>query len=247
MLPEFPTLAKAPITEALIDIQVQLPSDVNIDTLRDIQRRLAPRFPKMDQRMSVAAQFKIGDEGAELVSQPPHPDGFLLSSETEPLRLQARLDGFTIHRLSPYTKWATFSADAKQLWELYKETANPTKVTRLAVRYINRLELPHHRDLTDFILTVPEIAPKLPQNLADYLMRLVIPNELGSIAVVTQSTVPRGPAPSTYPIVFDIDVFRIVQLAPDDPEIWSIMEELRSYKNMIFFGSLTPTFLETFR
>jgi uncharacterized protein (TIGR04255 family) len=243
----YPTLRNAPITEALIDIRVQLPNDVNIETLRNIQSVLAPRFPKMDQRMSVEAQLKMDEQGAKLIGPPAFPDGVLLSSETEPLRVQARLDGFTVHRLSPYTKWTTFAADAKELWERYKQTARPAKVTRLGVRYINRLELTPYREFTDFILTVPEIAPKLPQKLADYLMRLVIPDETGSIAVVTQSTVPRDANAMTYPIIFDIDVFRVVELAPDAAEIWSIMEELRNYKNLIFFGSLTPKFLETFK
>jgi uncharacterized protein (TIGR04255 family) len=243
----FPTLGKAPITEALIDIRVQLPDDVNIETLRGIQTVLGHRFTKMDQRMSVEAQIKFEEDGAHLVAPTSKPDGFILSSEAEPARVQARLDGFTVNRLSPYTKWAIFSKDAKQLWESYKQIARPTKVTRIAVRYINRLELVTDRNFTDFILTVPEIAPKLPQKLSDYLMRLVIPDELGSIAVITQTTAPRDPNPSTYPIIFDIDVFRTVELTPDDPELWSIMEQLRTYKNLIFFGSLNPTFLETFK
>jgi len=247
MNPVFPTLKNPPITEAVIDIRVELPNEVSLETLQTIQGLLAPRFPKMDQRFSVEAQFKVDEEGAKFIGLPSQPDGFLLSSDKEPVRVQVRLDGFTINMLSPYTKWATFSADARQLWECYKKTARPTKITRLAVRYINRLELAPERDFTDFILTVPEIAPKLPQKLADYLMRLVIPNESGSIAVLTESTVPRSPSSSTYPIVLDIDVFRFVQLAADDAEIWSIMEELRNYKNLIFFGSLNPTFLETFK
>jgi uncharacterized protein (TIGR04255 family) len=201
----------------------------------------------MDQRMSLEAQIKLEEKGARLVAPPAQPDGFLLSSETEPVRLQVRLDGFTAHRLWPYKDWQTFSEDAKNLWRRYKDTAHPTKVTRLGLRYINRLELPLERDFTEFMLTAPEIAPKLPQKLADHFMRLVIPDDSGSIAVVTQTTIPRAQNSITYPFLFDIDVFRDVELAPDAPEMWSIMEELRSLKNLIFFGSLTPTFLETFK
>jgi uncharacterized protein (TIGR04255 family) len=243
----FPTLSRAPITEALIDIRVQLPSEVNLDTLRNFHTFVASRFPKAEERRSVEAQIRLDDSGAHMNSTPPQPDGFVLTSEVEPTRVQVRLDGFTMSRLQPYTRWTIFSADARDLWERYKDIARPTKVTRLAVRYINRLELKPGRDLRDYILTVPDIAPEVPQMLPDYFMRLVIPRDTGSIAVVSQGTVPRGPKATTFPIVFDIDVFRPVDLSSDASEIWSIMEELRMYKNLIFFKSLTPTFLEEFR
>jgi uncharacterized protein (TIGR04255 family) len=244
----FPTLEKAPITEALIDIRVQLPDDVGLDTLRAFQGLVAPRFPQMDERYSVEAQIQVNkEEGAKLTSTPPSPDGFLLSSDSEPVRVQVRRDGFTVHRLRPYNRWSDFSGDAKSLWQQYKALARPIKVTRLEVRYINRLELAPDHDFADYILTAPEVAPALPQGLADYFMRLVIPHESGSLAVITESTLPRDPEASAYPIILDIDVFRDVDLPVDDLEVWSIMEELRGYKNLIFFNSLTPAFLETLK
>ena len=69
---------------------------------------------------------------------------------------------------------------------------SPKKVIRLGLRYINRIEIPlPMRDFKDYILTVPEIAPGVPQGLERFFMRLVIPSdEAQAVAVVTQSMEP---------------------------------------------------------
>jgi hypothetical protein len=55
---------------------------------------------------------------------------------------QARLNGFTFSRLPPYVDWESFRTEARRLWDLYRAVANPIAPTRIAVRYINRLDLP---------------------------------------------------------------------------------------------------------
>lgn len=53
---------------------------------------------------------------------------------------QARLDGFTYSRLAPYDCWEDLCGEARRLWRQYREFAKPERVSRIAVRYINRLD-----------------------------------------------------------------------------------------------------------
>lgn len=245
---DFPILKKAPLTEALIDIQAKLPENIEVAALRNLQTVESDRFTKIEPRGSVEGHIHLDQEGAHFEGGGPlKPDGFIFSSDSEQLRVQARLDGFTISKLPPYSDWESLLFDAKNLWEAYIKAAHPVSVTRLAVRYINKFDLTPNRDFKEFLLTVPEIAPGLPQSLPDFLMRLVVPHESGAIAVITESSAPREADAPNYPMILDIDVFRSVELSADDPEIWSILGELRAYKNLIFFKSLTPEFLENFR
>jgi uncharacterized protein (TIGR04255 family) len=102
------------------------------------------------------------------------------------------------------------------------------------------------RDFKDFILITPEIAPKLPQGLHNFFMRLGIPTEKwNAIAIVTETLKP--PEGDTLPLILDIDVYREIMLPPRSPAIWEALEELRQLKNEIFFDSLTEKAKELFR
>jgi len=51
----FPTLQNAPITEATIDIQASLPSDIDIAQLRTFHNGLEQQFPHVEERLRVSA------------------------------------------------------------------------------------------------------------------------------------------------------------------------------------------------
>jgi uncharacterized protein (TIGR04255 family) len=243
----FPTLRRAPITEATIDIQVSLPPDIDLEKLRAFRRGLEQRFPLVEERVRAAVSFLMNKAAPpEMTSQGPTPDGLLMRSESEALVVQARLDGFSLNKLAPYAKWDALRGQAQELWTRYLDIAHPLTVNRLAVRYINRIELQPGVDFKESILTVPEIAPGVPQGLPEYFMRLVIPHESGATAIVTEASLP--PTSHSLPaMLFDIDVFRFTAIpASDFGGIWSILEDLRAYKNVIFFNSITPKQMEKY-
>lgn len=243
----FPTLRQAPITEATIDIQVGLPPDINLDTLRAFHQGLEQRFPKIDERVHSAVFVQLDKTAApDMSSRGPTPDGLLMKSDEEALVVQARLDGFSVNKLAPYARWTVLREQAEQLWDRYLNIARPVAVKRLAVRYINRIQVQPGVDFKEAILTVPEIASGIPQGLPEYFMRLVIPHESGAIAIVTEAGLP--PSADGLPaILFDIDVFRFPDLGPGEfGTIWTVLEELRAYKNVIFFNSITSKQMEKY-
>src|SRR5205807_10632047 len=92
--------------------------------------------------------------------------GFIYSSSDQKQVYQVRLDGFSFSRLAPYVSWEPFCREARRLWQLYRERLKPAAVTRLAVRYVNRLDIPGERiEIKDYLRTMPEIADGLPQTL----------------------------------------------------------------------------------
>ncbi len=247
---EYETLSKAPITEALIDIHVQLAPDTTIEELRAFyDAEMKAQFPKMDERMLSTGQIKLTlAQPPEMKVAAPRPDGLLMKSEEDAILVQVRLDGFTVNKFQPYLTWEDLKGRTQKLWRKYCQVAHPVKVTRIAVRYTNRIELQPGRDFKDFILTVPEIAPGIPQSLPEFGMRLVIPDESGCMAIVTLSSMHPNSNAEIFPVIFDIDAFRFVDLAAtEEDEMWSLLDELRDYKNLIFFKSINPELLEKYK
>jgi len=239
----------APITEALLDIRVQLPPEIDLDKLKTFHEPIKNRFPVKEERISFEAGFQISPKTEPIVlPSTKKPDGYFFRSHTENKVVQARLDGFTFNKLKPYTNWGTFSSEALELWKLYLEIAKPIKIIRIALRYINKIEIPiPMNEFKDYILTVPEIAPNIPQALAHFFMQLVIPNpEIGATAVISQTIEPITPN-QRVPLIFDIDVFKDAVYVDNKDEIWLDFENLRKFKNDIFFNSTTDRAKELFK
>lgn len=245
-MPEWQKFPNAPITEALLDLRVKLPSAVDLQVLATFQEDIREQYPERQERASWRADIEFKPGGAS-VSSKGTPDGFLFKSGDGRQIVQARLDGFTFNRLKPYDRWETFRNEAKRLWSCYVGLTNPEMVSRIALRYINRIEIPlPMKDFTDYVLTVPEVAPALPQGLAGFLMRLIIPhNTSRAVAIVTETM--ENPQKEMLPLILDIDVYIEAPFDAHDDKVWEEMEHLRNFKNEIFFNSLTEKAKELFK
>jgi len=189
-LNECTVFPNAPITEALLDIQVKLPKDVNLELLETFhdQGDVKEIYPEKSPRELYKASVKLSAKGsASLLPTTGGPDGYFFQTSNKEKVVQARLDGYTFNKLKPYESWEAFRSEARDLWDIYSQITNPVKITRIALRYINRIEIPlPMKDFKEYILTAPEIAPKLPQALANFFMRLDIPNpDIQANALIT--------------------------------------------------------------
>ena len=142
--------------------------------------------------------------------------------------------------MAPYERWETFSAEARRIWEQFRNHVEPLEVTRLAVRYINRLDVPSPTiELKEYLATVPEIAEGMPQVLQGYFMQLLLPMEANhATAIINQALVP-PPEADTTSIMLDIDLYRDRDVPQDEEGIWLAFGQPREGKNQIFNASLT--------
>jgi uncharacterized protein (TIGR04255 family) len=241
----------APITEALIDIFVELPSETSLDLLNDVHDEIKEKYPKKEQRVIWKGEVKYKEGEIPEISSPSSggPIGYLFKSLDGKQIAQARLDGFTVNRLKPYQKWEVLLKEAKDLWGIYSRIANPQGLKKLALRYINRIEIPlPFNDIKDYIKTAPDVAPELPQILQNFFMRLVLPKpKTQSMAIITQTMEPITASSKVLPFIFDIEVYKDNGSAIEFGNMWEELEELHEFKNEIFFGSITPKTRELFK
>lgn len=228
----------APITEALIDLRVELPAGVTLSTLADLHSGIKADYPIRQELLIFQGQMTGGASVGASASQTQ--TGYIFLSSDRKQIFKSRLDGFTFSRLAPYDRWNTFRDEAQQLWRIYQSATNLKLITRLTVRYINRLDLPLPLgDLKDYLQTVPEVSPDLPQGLIGYFMQLQIPQEdLGGMLVLNQALIP-PPLPDVVSILLDIDLFRETDLPDDEAALWDILEQLHTRTDQVFEACIT--------
>ncbi len=239
---------KAPITEALIDIRVQLPGNVSLTDLETLHKGIKAEYPDKKTRQMWEGTFEVRNEKEPLQTTDFRVDGYAFITSDGRQVVQYRLDGFTFSRLRPYSKWEEVHPEARRLWDIYRTATKPLLVTRLAVRYINAIEIPLKTfDYDDYFTAAPKIPEGLPQGLQHFFTRLVIPfPNRGAVAIVIQT--PSGKQdPVNTAILLDIDVFEEVSLSPEDARIYEIFSVLREIKNEVFFKSVTERTKELFR
>ncbi len=237
-----------PITEALLDIRVTLTSDFDVSNFEKFYKAIRSEFPnkQTNTRWETAFQLKKGEK--PVVTSKDSTNGFLYKTSDGGKIVQARVDGFTFNKLKPYSNWDTFNKEARKLWELYVNITKPVNITRVALRYINLVEIPLPiKDFKDYFLTGPEVAPGLPQGLSEFFIRLVVPDPAThNVAIITETVDQSKLNEKILPLIFDIDVFRLMNITADDKRLWEIFESLRMYKDKVFMSSFTDKAKELF-
>ena len=247
-MPDWTHFPNAPIVEAILDVRATLPPDVDLARLASLHDALKDDYPFIAERVSWRNELQLHSNGSyNPGSSRVGPDGYFLRARDGRQAVIFSLDGFTFSRQRPYENWTTFFTSAWSMWEQYRQAVVPRSVSRLGLRYINRLPLPlPFADFREYVLTTPEVAPALPQGLMGFFLRLVLPMEaLDCVAVVSETM--ENPEGSVLPFILDIDVFRVGSFRPDSAEIPVVFDQLREAKNTIFFNSITGKARELFK
>jgi uncharacterized protein (TIGR04255 family) len=232
---------RAPIIEAVIDVQCELPPDVALDELA----RAADdaKFTLAGPAVQVSGRVDVSDVG--ITSDTSGIQVGHVFRRADGLRLiQSRLNGFSYSALAPYDRWESFSVEAWSGWLDYQRVARPARATRLAVRYVNRIDIPLSVvELKDYLRTAIDLSPYLPQTLAGYFWQAVVPLPRYSANATLISTAAQPPEPNYSSIVLDIDIWRTIDISMESSEanddIQRQLEELRHAKNYVFEACIT--------
>lgn len=238
-------LKNAPIIEALIDIKVQLPDEISINNIEPLHASISNKYPLADRIFVYKTEVNIQN-----VDDPKQKTinkgviGYFYKTKEETNLVQFRLDGFTFNKLKPYESWEQIKDESNRLWEFYKKELNPKAIKRIALRYINKIELSSSiNDLYKYLKNPPRIPNKLPQNLKNSLNRIVIQDpEINTQAIITQAS--EIYSTNQLNILIDIDVFIENQnidqsYLNNNKALWESFENLRNFKNKIFFELIT--------
>ena len=247
---EWPHLEHAPIVEALIDMRVSLQPGFEASTFRQLLEMLKETYPVAEEIHAVALRGALNINASTLNQEiADQIIGFRLKNEEGTRLVQFRLDGFTFNHLKPYSDWDAFYNEAWHNWELYLKFAGPIEVTRIALRYINKAELPFGEKLKTYVKNHPSLDKAIPAELAAFLLhaQVKLTGSEDTVATVVQYTEPTTPKHGIV-YVLDIDASKTGNFIPTDAETFkNYFDELRGFKNEIFFNTVTPKAIDLWR
>jgi uncharacterized protein (TIGR04255 family) len=239
---------KPPITEAIIDLQVAPSPGEKLSVLDHLNTKEPESYPQKDPIFEMTGVFEFQPTGLGSTQSQRRQAGYRYANKDGNQVWQARLGGFTFSQLAPYDRWEPFRDEARRRWGDYRRSLAPECVNRIAVRYVNRIDIPNGSvDLKDYFRTSPEIAPEVQQSLSGFFMRLQIPQtDIKGEVLFTQTIVPPQREGSVS-VVLDIDLFRTLDIPKDDEDLWGLFEILHDRKNEVFEASITDRTRELFQ
>jgi uncharacterized protein (TIGR04255 family) len=247
MTSEYPHLPNAPIIEALIDLRVLLQTDFNVRRLQDLHACIEADYPRLETQHLMQGRFQFTGEKLVAEEQDKTIRGFRMLGDEGRNIVQFRRDGFTFSRLSPYKTWQALFDEGSRLWQIYRDAAHPQGITRLATRFINRIQCPPTFTLEDYFTKPPDVPEGVPDVFTSFLQRYVLHPVDGVIANVTLATETSATGEDLGSVLFDIDCYVQEDVSADDDEkIQAIFLKLWDMKNRIFFKSLTLDTLKAF-
>lgn len=233
-MPEQKRYPKAPITEAIIDIRIVAPENSDSstrDNLFAIGGDLKLQYPNHEELhrhevlVTIPGNVHTQDRfaGVRYISADLHTS------------LAAQPDGFTFSMRAPYSCWDEFCSLARSAWTIYKSKVRPASIVRVAVRYINKIDIPLPAEPTeDYFRLYPMIPEALGDVSESFFLQVRKPQlDLHANLVVTQGLAPPEKE-GVVGVVLDIDLFRDADLPQTDDDVWKLFEQFRVRKNVAF-------------
>jgi len=240
-------LPKAPITEAVLEVQVKPRTTLHIPDLEKLSTGIMSDLGEVRRLNVIEGSFELQKLQPLLTQLDEQLVGFQFWSKDKKYVASCRKDRFSLSRLSPYTAWEDVFGRLRRSWERYASFAQPEAITRIAVRYINRIILPSAGlEFGDYLTSAPSLPEGFPQLTSAFLTRVVLHEREHELAATITQSLEGQASPDSVCVLLDIDAYKVATYGTNDATVWESFNLLRKLKNRIFFASITEKALYLF-
>lgn len=198
------TYANPPILEAICDFQFAPGQTWDPTLLGLVYDRIKTDFPQKAQAPGPILNVSFGPA-------PPVQGRMQFRREDGSALVQVGPDNLTVNHLRPYGGWPRYRDMIAHTLEVYRSVATPQGLTRIALRYINRLEVPADAigesddvQIGDYVLAQPTVPNGVESTFLNWAQRVEIPFDAAQTILVLQSGT--LPASESFPFAFLLDL-----------------------------------------
>ena len=234
-------LTNPPIVEALVDFQASIPG--NPATFNTLADELRDDFPRKELKHQVEGKIEFKD--GKLVEPQIVSSSFVgvrVANKDETIFIHLQPDRFTLNNVKGYIGGDQLIDKALTRWKWLVERTKPEWVSRVALHYINRLDLPLKEgdEFEKYFQSPPSLPKGAPQAISEYLSHVVSQDaQRKAIAIVTQQLMRQHQKGKPITFKVALEVFRTGNFPVDVTALRDILDSLRELKNETFFSLLT--------
>lgn len=234
---------RPPVVEAVIEFVTE--TRISSDTLDAMATRLASEYPEHNLEKDIEVRID-GTGAAPTVHTSDESQRHRLTSDDQADIVIFSPTNLATVRLGSYQGWDSLYQKARRNWRLWSKGPAGRKISRIGLRYINRLDIPNDgRDemsLHDYLTFVPLVPPISQKPMASFLIQVTKPTiDPNWDANLLSTIVVPSPLVNHMSILLDIDVFRTRDIPSKESEMFEVLQQGRNLKNSIFETCVTNT------
>lgn len=224
---------KPPITESVVEFRIS--DQISFETIK----KQANKFKRNYTQESQTIEFK-GEMSEKGFSGRQEPIGLRFATKDELEILLINKGNIVVSQLAPYPGWEIFSKRILRDFEMFSTVFGRRKLSRIGVRYINRLDIPLETITVEDYLNVTPRIPAFGQKVGrSFALQSTQDLEDGRFGVTIQSATVDSPVPAAMSLLLDVDLFSDSDLPMRTDNIATLLAEMRDIKNRIFETSIT--------
>lgn len=236
----------APITEAVIELKFSEPIDWS--AIEKVSAKLVGEYPQNQNIQTFNVHVSLeGNESPSAAVLPQLGHRRASIDMTELLVLTSA--AFVSSQLAPYPGWNAFYERFVRDWKVWKRVVGFKEISRIGVRYINRIDIPISGPIVEFenYLNVYAKIPDVLGPVGGYAAQAVLPQaDIGCTLRLNSAVVP-SPILDHMSILFDQDIAKEVDPPQSDGDISDLLNRIRVKKNEVFEACITDRARELFQ
>ncbi len=230
-----------PIIEAVCEFRFTPDTEWDLTIPGFIYEKLNTDFPHKEERAVQEVTISGGPKGIEQQMRTTQRMVFLTNDKKT--LIQVGPHRLAVNRLKPYPTWAGFKPQIAKAFSALTDTLEEVRgLERIALRYINRIEIPSESvDLDDYFEFRPFLGKELPQHMISFILGCVLPfsEDRDACKVQLVSAVPEQPDNSAFLLTLDYFVTKAQAVSPDQALGW--VESAHEQIENLFEGCIKDT------
>lgn len=220
-----------PIIEAVAEFVFE--QEIDFDEQKRISQKVNSFYP--NERVEIGKQINF-DFKKEKVEIKEIDKIIRRRSENEDEIFSIGGASLVVSKLPIYDGWEVFLSRIKRDWDEAKSVTGYRKISRIGLRFVNRIDLPFESDLVsieDYMnLGLNYPAPLGPMITSSWRSEHPV-DDLGAMLILSMAKV-ESPLPKHMGLLLDIDVAKVLDVPQKDDDIFSYLEKARVFKNSVF-------------
>jgi uncharacterized protein (TIGR04255 family) len=247
---KFPRLSKAPIVEAVLQVNARASSEWSEEKITPrIQHEVGSGVSLQPETASHQTIKLDPAAGAHAIGASSYWQGIRIDPGERPEIIRFARDFFAYSRLTPYEHWAAFLERSMHFLAIHIRVAQPGVAQRIGLRFINRVPMSAGLNLEDYLVSPPKDASGLDLPISGFLYHTSFQTPNHPYVISVARTLQQTPDPMVEPpaVIVDLDVFTSTPCSLERKTIEGHLQRMRWLKNKIFFGVMAPNLLESFK